>query len=277
MDDARLFRSLYDDLWDAGRDLGLAAFRRPRASRCGWRRATARSTRIFAPTIRLPKPGSIASSISTSRFRRPRRAALAERASGPKRKFVVMEVADADAEQVDIFGYESIMKGRRGRGLRHVAALTAIASTRASRRATCRRRWPTMQARAFEIDILGQPLLCPRRDRSARAAVRSNAREGDIARATRYGPLRTPRPLADEKGRPVKGARGMRGGLFMAVLSFAGACLRGRRTPGPRLQPRHHPRAPDCVRESAHATARGPASAGQARSSDPAWAKTRRM
>src|SRR5205807_8846549 len=63
-----------------------------------------------------------------------RAAALAERAAGPRRRFVVMEVADADAAVV---GYESVMKD--GAAVGYVTrAPTAIGSAGGSPPATCR-------------------------------------------------------------------------------------------------------------------------------------------
>ena len=60
-----------------------------------------------------------------------RAAALAERAAGPTRRFVIMEVADADAE---VIGYESIMKdGARGR-LRHLGRLRTLRGQEPRRR-----------------------------------------------------------------------------------------------------------------------------------------------
>ena len=103
------FAALYED-----RSVG----RRPRAGpgpssaavpsrACVSKRLTAPSTRISAPTTPRRKPASTGSSTLPSPAFTGRDAALAERARGPARRFVVMAVADADA---DVVGYESIMK-----------------------------------------------------------------------------------------------------------------------------------------------------------------------
>jgi len=80
-----------------------------------------------------------------------RSAALAERESGPKRRFVVMEVADADTEVV---GYESIMKEGAA-----VGYVTSGAYGHCIGRSLAAGYVPAALARAgarFEIDILGE-------------------------------------------------------------------------------------------------------------------------
>ena len=80
-----------------------------------------------------------------------RAAALAERAGGPKRRFVVMEVADADA---DVVGYESIMKDGAA-----VGYVTSGAFGHCVGKSLAAGYVPTALAREgahFQIDILGE-------------------------------------------------------------------------------------------------------------------------
>src|SRR5438552_2793504 len=101
------FASLYDDLWNAGRELGLVHFGGRALSSLRLEKAYGSFNKDFRPDY---TPGETGLDRFVD-FSKPeftgRAAALAERAAGPKRRFVVMEVADADAEVV---GYESIMK-----------------------------------------------------------------------------------------------------------------------------------------------------------------------
>ena len=77
------FLTLYDELRDAGRGLGLVLFGgRALSSLRGSRRLTDRLTKISAPTIPRPRPGSIASSTFGKADFIGRAAALAERATG---------------------------------------------------------------------------------------------------------------------------------------------------------------------------------------------------
>ena len=84
-----------------------------RCPRSGSRKATDPSTRTSARTTRPARPASIASSTSRKPDFVGRDAALAERAAGPQRRFVVLEVDAADA---DVVGYESILKGEEAVG-----------------------------------------------------------------------------------------------------------------------------------------------------------------
>ncbi len=101
------FASLYDDLWDAGRGLGLVHFGGRALSSLRLEKAYGSFNKDFRPDY---TPGETGLDHFID-FSKPdfsgRAAALAERAAGPRRRFVVMEVAEGDA---DVVGYESIMK-----------------------------------------------------------------------------------------------------------------------------------------------------------------------
>ncbi|HEY6484238.1 MAG TPA: FAD-dependent oxidoreductase [Steroidobacteraceae bacterium] len=99
--------SLYDALWEAGGDLGLVHFGGRALSSLRLEKGYGSFNKDFRPDytagetgldrfIDFDKPGFTG-----------RAAALAERATGAKRRFVILEIADAHTEVV---GYESIMK-----------------------------------------------------------------------------------------------------------------------------------------------------------------------
>ncbi|MGH8137491.1 MAG: GcvT family protein [Steroidobacteraceae bacterium] len=101
------FASLYDDLRDAGRDLGLVHFGGRALSSLRLEKGYGSFNKDFRPDYTPGETGldrfiDFAKTDFTGHA-----AALAERAAGPRRRFVIMEVAHADAEVV---GYESIMK-----------------------------------------------------------------------------------------------------------------------------------------------------------------------
>ncbi len=99
--------SLYDDLREAGRDLGLQLFGGRALSSLRLEKGYGSFNKDFRPDYSAAETG-LDRFID---FDKPefagRAAALAERAAGPKRRFVVMEVEARDAE---VIGYESIMK-----------------------------------------------------------------------------------------------------------------------------------------------------------------------
>ena len=145
------FASLYDDLWDAGRDLGLMHFGGRALSSLRLEKAYGSFNKDFRPDytpaetgldrfIDFDKPGFVG-----------RAAALAERDAGPKRRFVVMEVAAADA---DVVGYESIMMNGAA-----VGYVTSGAYGHCLDKSLAAGYVPTALARdgeRFEIDILGE-------------------------------------------------------------------------------------------------------------------------
>jgi dimethylglycine dehydrogenase len=101
------FASLYDDLWDAGRALGLSHFGGRALSSLRLEKGYGSFNKDFRPDYTAGETGlDRFIDFGKSEFS-GREAALAERAAGPARRFVVMQVADADAEVV---GYESILR-----------------------------------------------------------------------------------------------------------------------------------------------------------------------
>ena len=145
------FASLYDDLWDAGRELGLVHFGGRALSSLRLEKAYGSFNKDFRPDY---TPGETGLDRFVD-FSKPdftgRAAALAERAAGAKRRFVVMEVADADA---DVVGYESIMKDGAA-----VGCVTSGAYGHCVGKSLAAGYVPTALAREgarFEIDILGE-------------------------------------------------------------------------------------------------------------------------
>ncbi|MGH8265811.1 MAG: GcvT family protein, partial [Steroidobacteraceae bacterium] len=101
------FASLYDDLWEAGRELGLVHFGGRALSSLRLEKGYGSFNKDLRPDY-TPGESGLDRFID---FEKPdftgRAAALAERAAGPKRRFVILEVEALDA---DAIGYESIMK-----------------------------------------------------------------------------------------------------------------------------------------------------------------------
>jgi dimethylglycine dehydrogenase len=99
--------SLYDDLWDAGRDLGLVHFGGRALSSLRLEKGYGSFNKDFRPDYTAAETG-LDRFIDFGKAEFAGRAAtLAERAAGPARRFVVMQVAAGDA---DVIGYESIIK-----------------------------------------------------------------------------------------------------------------------------------------------------------------------
>jgi len=100
------FLTLYEQLCDAGRDLGLAHFGGRALSSLRLEKGYGSFNKDFRPDYTAGETG-LDRFID---FSKPkfigREAALAERTAGPKRRFVVLEVDAADA---DVVGYESII------------------------------------------------------------------------------------------------------------------------------------------------------------------------
>ena len=145
------FASLYDDLWDAGRELGLVHFGGRALSSLRLEKAYGSFNKDFRPDY---TPGETGLDRFVD-FSKPdftgRAAALAERAAGSARRFVIMEVADADAEVV---GYESIMKDGAA-----VGYVTSGAYGHCIGKSLAAGYVPVALAREgarFEIDILGE-------------------------------------------------------------------------------------------------------------------------
>jgi dimethylglycine dehydrogenase len=143
--------ALYDDLWDAGRELGLTHFGGRALSSLRLEKGYGSFNKDFRPDYTAAETG-LDRFID---FSKPeftgRAAALAERAAGPKRRFVVFEVDALDAEVV---GYESLMKDGAA-----VGYVTSGAYGHCVQRSLAAGYVPRELARdgaRFEIDILGE-------------------------------------------------------------------------------------------------------------------------
>jgi dimethylglycine dehydrogenase len=145
------FASLYDDIWNSGRDLGLQHFGARALSSLRLEKGYGSFNKDFRPDYTAGETGLD----RFVDFAKPdfvgRDAALAERKAGPKRRFVVMEV---EAKDADVIGYESIMKD--GAALGYV---TSGAYGHCVGKSLAAGYVPTALARdgeRFEIDILGE-------------------------------------------------------------------------------------------------------------------------
>jgi dimethylglycine dehydrogenase len=146
--------SLYEDVWNAGSDLGLRHFGGRALSSLRLEKAYGSFNKDFRPDY-TPAETGLDRFID---FDKPdfvgRSAALAERSAGPQRRFVVMEVAARDA---DVVGYESIIKDGAAIGY-----VTSGAYGHFIGRSLAAGYVPAALARdgeQFEIDILGDS--CP--------------------------------------------------------------------------------------------------------------------
>jgi len=145
------FATLYDELRDAGAGLGLIHFGGRALSSLRLEKAYGSFNKDFRPDY---TPGETGLDRYID-FNKPaftgRAAAIAERDAGPRRRFVVMEVADADAEVV---GYESIMQEGAA-----VGYVTSGAYGHCVGKSLAAGYVPAALAREgarFEIDILGE-------------------------------------------------------------------------------------------------------------------------
>ena len=143
--------TLYEELWDAGRDLGLVHFGGRALSSLRLEKGYGSFNKDFRPDY---TPGETGLDRFID-FAKPaftgRDAALAEKAAGPKRRFVVMQLSDTDA---DVVGYESIMKDGAA-----VGYVTSGAYGHCVGASLAAGYVPTALARdgaRFEIDILGE-------------------------------------------------------------------------------------------------------------------------
>ena len=101
------FATLYDELQDAGRDLGLVPFGGRALSSLRLEKGYGSFNKDFRPDYTPGETGLDRFVDYTKPDFIGRDAAHAERTAGPKRRFVVMEVEARDA---DVVGYESIIK-----------------------------------------------------------------------------------------------------------------------------------------------------------------------
>jgi dimethylglycine dehydrogenase len=147
------FASLFDDLREAGQGRGLTLFGGRALSSLRLEKNYGSFNKDFRPDY---TPGETGLDRFVD-FSKPdfigREAALAERDSGPQRRFVVMEV---DAQDADVVGYESIMQDGKA-----VGYVTSGAYGHCVDRSLAAGYVPAALARegeCFEIDILGS--LC---------------------------------------------------------------------------------------------------------------------
>jgi dimethylglycine dehydrogenase len=145
------FASLYDDLWEAGRELGLAHFGGRALSSLRLEKGYGSFNKDFRPDYTAAETGlERFIDFGKTEFT-GRAAAMAEHAAGPKRRFVVMEVAASDAEVV---GYESIVKDGAA-----VGYVTSGAYGHCIGKSLAAGYVPAalaLEGERFEIDILGQ-------------------------------------------------------------------------------------------------------------------------
>ncbi|MBV8782649.1 MAG: FAD-dependent oxidoreductase, partial [Gammaproteobacteria bacterium] len=160
------FLTLYEEVLEAGRDLELTHFGGRALSSLRLEKGYGSFNKDFRPDYTAAETG-LERFID---FDKPqfegRAAALAERTSGPKRRFVVLEVVAADTE---VIGYESIMKDGTA-----VGYVTSGAYGHCIERSLAAGYVPAALARegeTFQIDILGntreaivrlEPLYDPR-------------------------------------------------------------------------------------------------------------------
>jgi dimethylglycine dehydrogenase len=143
--------ALHEDLWSAGQTLGLSHFGGRALSSLRLEKAYGSFNKDFRPDY---TPGETGLDRFVD-FDKPaftgRAAALAERAAGAKRRFVIMEVAEADTEAI---GFESIMQAGAA-----VGYVTSGAYGHCIGRSLAAGYVPTTLARdgsRLEIDILGE-------------------------------------------------------------------------------------------------------------------------
>ncbi len=144
-------QSLYDDLWSAGRSLGLVHFGGRALSSLRLEKAYGSFNKDFRPDY-TPGETGLARFVD---FDKPafvgKAAALAERSAGPRRRFVVLEVLEADCE---VIGYESILQDGAA-----VGYVTSGAFGHCISKSLAAGYVPTQLAQdgaRFEIDVFGE-------------------------------------------------------------------------------------------------------------------------
>jgi dimethylglycine dehydrogenase len=146
------FASLYDDVREAGRELGLVHFGGRALSSLRLEKGYGSFNKDFRPDFTPGETGLDRFIDFNKADFAGRPAALAERSAGPKRRFVVMEVIARDAE---VIGYESIM--HEGAAVGYV---TSGAYGHCIGKSLAAGYVPAALARdggSFEIDIFGEP------------------------------------------------------------------------------------------------------------------------
>ena len=145
------FLTLYDELCNAGGDLGLVHFGARALSSLRLEKAYGSFNKDFRPDYTAGETGlDRFVDFGKANFI-GRDAALAERAAGPQRRFVVMEVDAADA---DVVGYESII--RDGVAVGYVTSGTYGYCIDKSLAAGYVPSEFAREGEKFEIDILGE-------------------------------------------------------------------------------------------------------------------------
>lgn len=143
--------TLYDELWEAGRDLGLVHFGGRSLSSLRLEKGYGSFNKDFRPDYTALETG-LDRFIDLDKGEFTGRAAvIAERIAGPKRRFVVMEIPEADAE---VIGYESIMQDGQA-----VGYVTSGAYGHCVDRSLAAGYVPAMLAQEgmrLEIDIFGE-------------------------------------------------------------------------------------------------------------------------
>jgi len=145
------FATLYDDLMQAGGDLGLRLFGGRALSSLRLEKGYGSFQKDFRPDYTAAETGLDRFVDFNKADFVGRVAALAERAAGPSRRFVILEVAALDAE---VIGYESIMKDGAA-----VGYVTSGAFGHCVGKSLAAGYVPTPLARdgaRFDIDILGE-------------------------------------------------------------------------------------------------------------------------
>ena len=145
------FETLYDELLSAGEPFGLAHFGGRALSSLRLEKGYGSFNKDFRPDYTPAETGLERFIDFTKPAFTGREAALSERTSGPRRRFVVMEIADADTE---VIGYESIMKDGAA-----VGYVTSGAFGHCIGKSLAAGYVPAAMARdgaRFEIDIFGE-------------------------------------------------------------------------------------------------------------------------
>jgi dimethylglycine dehydrogenase len=145
------FATLYDDLLEAGEELQLRHFGGRALSSLRLEKGYGSFNKDFRPDYTPAETGLDRFVDFTKSHFIGREAALAERAAGAKRRFVILEVEALDA---DVIGYESIMKDGAA-----VGYVTSGAFGHCVGKSLAAGYVPTALARdgaRFEIDILGE-------------------------------------------------------------------------------------------------------------------------
>jgi len=145
------FASLYDDIREAGQALGLQHFGGRALSSLRLEKGYGSFQKDFRPDYTAAETGLDRFVDFDKGEFSGRVAALSERATGPKRRFVIMELAALDA---DVIGFESIMKD--GTAVGYVTSGAFGHTVGKSLAAGYVPRALAREGERFEIDVLGE-------------------------------------------------------------------------------------------------------------------------